>query len=92
LKTPPVYEGETRGPGFAVSDTEILTGWLILISLFMPLILCLTVVASVGIGVMAAYMAVFGILHAFGQRSQPRPAEARPRLVLVPTQTHASGD
>jgi hypothetical protein len=81
-----------RGPGFAASDTELLTGWLILISLFMPLILCLTVVASVGIGVMAAYVAVFGILHAFGHTSQPRPIEARPRLVLVPTQNHASGD
>jgi hypothetical protein len=60
----------------------------------MPLILCLTVVASVGIGVLAAYTAVIGILHAFGRASQqqPRPAESRPRLVLVPTQHHASGD
>jgi hypothetical protein len=60
----------------------------------MPLILCLTVVASVGIGVLAAYTAVIGILHAFGRASQlhPRPTEARPRLVLVPTQHHASGD
>jgi hypothetical protein len=68
---------------------------LILISLFMPLILCLTVVASVGIGVLAAYTAVIGILHAFGRASpqqQPRPVEKRPRLVLVPTQHHASGD
>jgi hypothetical protein len=74
---------------------ELLTGWLILISLFMPLILCATVVASVGIGVFAAYTAVIGILHAFGRASQqqpPRPAEARPRLVLVPSQNHASGD
>jgi len=62
----------------------------------MPLILCLTVVASVGIGVLAAYTAVIGILHTFGrasqQKQQPRPAEARPRLVLVPTQHPASGD
>jgi hypothetical protein len=68
----------------------------ILISLFMPLILCLTVVASVGIGVLAAYTAVIVILRAFGpasqQAQQPRPAEVRPRLVLVPTQRHASGD
>jgi hypothetical protein len=65
------------------------------ISLFMPLILCLTVVASVGIGVLAAYTAVIGILHTFGRASQPEPrlAEAeRPRLILVPTQRHASGD
>ncbi|HTC55542.1 MAG TPA: hypothetical protein VK706_03945 [Candidatus Sulfotelmatobacter sp.] len=60
----------------------------------MPLILCLTVVASVGIGVLTAYTLVIGILHAFGRSSQqrPRPAEGRPRLVLVPTQHHASGD
>jgi hypothetical protein len=67
---------------------------LILISLFMPLILCLTVAASVGIGVLTAYTAVIGILHAFGRASQQqvRPAEGRPRLMLVPTQHHASGD
>ena len=65
-----------------------------MISLFMPLILCVTVVASVGIGVFSAYVAVFGILQACGRASQLqlRPAEARPRLVLVPTQNHASGD
>ena len=61
-----------------------------MISLFMPLILCATVVASVGIGVVAAYAAVIGILHAF-RASQARP-EGRLRLVLVPTQNHASGD
>jgi hypothetical protein len=67
---------------------------LIVISLFMPLILCVTVVASVGIGVFAAYVVVFGILQACGQASQlqHRSAEARPRLLLVPTQNHASGD
>ena len=60
----------------------------------MPLILCVTVVASVGIGVLSAYVAVFGILQACGRASQlqRRPVEARPRLVLVPTQNHASGD
>jgi hypothetical protein len=60
------------------------------ISLFMPAIIFLTVVASVGFGVLAAYAAVIAILHAFGPASQPQPA--RPRLVLVPTQNHASGD
>lgn len=64
----------------------------------MPLILCVTVVASVGIGVFSAYVAVFGILQACGRVSQLQPpqqqrsAEARPRLILVPTQNHASGD
>ena len=63
-----------------------------MISLFMPVILCLTVVASVGLGVLAAYAAVFGILQAFGQAPQPEPVQQRLRLVLVPTQSHASGD
>jgi hypothetical protein len=58
----------------------------------MPLILCVTVVVSVGIGVIAAYLAVIGILQSFGRASQQRQAAARPRLVLVPTQNHASGD
>jgi hypothetical protein len=56
----------------------------------MPVILFVTVVASVGLGVLAAYAAVIGILHAFNRSSQPEPA--RPRLVLVPSQNHASGD
>ena len=65
-----------------------------MISLFMPVILCLTVAASVGIGVLSAYLAVFGILQACGRAAQmrQRPTEVRPRLVLVPTQNHASGD
>lgn len=63
-----------------------------MISLLMPLILCFTVIASVGLGVLAAYIAVFGILGTFGQPSRPEPVPARPRLVLVPTQNHASGD
>jgi len=57
----------------------------------MPVILCFTVLASVSFGVLATYLAVIGILHAF-HRSQPQPVPARPRLVLVPTQNHASGD
>lgn len=63
-----------------------------MISLFMPLILCATVLVSVGLGVLAAYVTVIGILDICGPPSQPRPAEARPRLVLVPTQNHAGGD
>ena len=63
-----------------------------MISLLMPVILCFTVVASLSLGVLAAYVAVFGILSTFGQPARPEPATARPRLVLVPTQTHASGD
>jgi hypothetical protein len=58
----------------------------------MPIILCFTVVASLSLGVLAAYIAVFGILSTFGKPAQPEPIPTRPRLVLVPTQTHASGD
>lgn len=65
---------------------------MIVISLFMPLILCVTVAASVGIGVLSAYLAVFGILEVCGRASQHHPVQARPRLILVPTQNHASGD
>lgn len=56
----------------------------------MPVILFVTVVTSVGFGVLAAYAAVIGILHTFGRAAQPEPA--RPRLILVPSQNHASGD
>jgi hypothetical protein len=59
-------------------------------SFIMPVVLFVTVVASVGLGVLAAYAAVIGILHTFNRTSQPEPA--RPRLVLVPSQNHASGD
>jgi hypothetical protein len=43
---------------------------------------------------LSAYLAVFGILEACGRAAemQQRPTEARPRLVLVPTQNHAGGD
>jgi len=58
----------------------------------MPVILFVTVIASVGFGVLATYAVVFGILAMFGPSRQPEPAVARPRLVLIPTQTHASGD
>jgi len=62
------------------------------ISLLMPVILCLTVVASVSLGIVAAYIAVFGILATFGEPARPEPAPARRRLVLVTNQSHASGD
>jgi len=58
----------------------------------MPLILCFTVIASVSLGILAAYIAVFGILSTFGHPAQPESVPARQRLVLVPNQTHASGD
>jgi hypothetical protein len=58
----------------------------------MPLIICATVLASVSFGVLAAYAVVFAILSAFGRTPQPQTVPARPRLVLVTSQNHASGD
>ena len=64
-----------------------------MISIFMPLILCFTVIASVSLGILAAYIAVFGILSTFGPPARPEPAPVvRTRLMLVPTQNPASGD
>jgi hypothetical protein len=65
---------------------------MIVTSLIMPALLFVTVIASVGFGILAAYAVVFGILSTFGRPAQPKPASARPRLVLIPTQHHASGD
>jgi hypothetical protein len=58
----------------------------------MPLILCATVLASLSFGVLATYAVVFAILSAFGRTPQPQPVAARPRLVLVTSENHASGD
>jgi hypothetical protein len=58
----------------------------------MPVILCFTVVASLSFGILAAYTVVFSILALFRHVAEPAPAAARPRLVLVATQNHASGD
>jgi hypothetical protein len=57
----------------------------------MPVLLFVTVIASVSLGVLAAYVAVICILNAFG-RNNAHPQMTRPRLVLVPSQHHASGD
>lgn len=60
----------------------------------MPFILCFTVIAAVGFGILAAYIAVLGILSTFPHPAQPEP-ELSPdpaHLALVPNQNHASGD
>jgi hypothetical protein len=62
------------------------------ISLFVPLVLCFTVAGSVALGIVATYGAVIGILQTFGRASQPEVARQRPRLVLIPSQSQASGD
>ena len=53
-------------------------GWSIVISLFMPVLLFVTVIASVSLGVLAAYVAVIGILHAFGRNAQPETGSPAP--------------
>ena len=60
----------------------------------MPVIVLLTVIASVGLGILAAYLVVTGILLSFRRppQPQPQPVVGRPRLILVPSQNHASGD
>jgi hypothetical protein len=58
----------------------------------MPVLLFVTVIVSVSLGVLAAYVAVICILNAFGPASKQQPEQGRPRLVLVPSQNHASGD
>jgi hypothetical protein len=65
---------------------------MIVIALLMPLALFLTVVASVSLGVISAYVAIMGILLTFRHSRHRESVVARPRLVLVPTQNHASGD
>jgi len=45
------------------------------------------VISAVGLGILAAYGSVIGVLNAFGQQQARGPVP-----VLVPSQTHASGD
>jgi len=61
-------------------------GWTNLNALVATLVLFSTVVVSVGLGVWAASCVVNTILNALGHRQQDNAP------VLVPSQTHASGD
>ena len=63
-----------------------------MISLLMPFILCFTVIASVGLGILAAYIAVLGLLSTFPRPSPPEPGPDHRQLALVPNQNHVSGD
>jgi len=51
------------------------------------LVLLSTVISAVGLGILAAYGSVIGVLNVFGQQQARGPVP-----VLVPSQTHASGD
>ena len=52
-------------------------------------ILLFTVIAVVAFGIFLAYAAVTGILFAFARQTRP---VTRTNTVLVPSETHASGD
>ena len=52
------------------------------------LVLFSTVVAALGLGVLASSWVVNGILDSFGPRTHEEVATA----ALIPSQTHASGD
>jgi hypothetical protein len=54
-------------------------------------ILSLTVTASVGVGIVAAYGAVIGVLNLFAAARQQQQ-QARTPAILVPSESHASGD
>ncbi len=56
-------------------------------SIVVALVSLLTALAVVAIGIATAYLSVAGILQAFAYQA-PKAS----RLVLLPTQHHASGD
>ena len=48
-----------------------------------------TVAGSLALGIALAYTTFLALLHAFAAHSAPKPA---PRMVLVSSENHASGD
>jgi len=58
-------------------------------ALVSAIVLLLSVISVVAIGILSAYAVVIGILNAFGNQQAPAATPAR---ILVPSQTHASGD
>lgn len=61
-------------------------------ALFATLLLTTAVAASVGLGILSAYVVMLGVFRVFGRPAQAAPQPQRQRLVLVPTEAHASGD
>jgi len=55
----------------------------------LALVVLITAVLSVGIGILATYGVVTGILNAFGRSTLERTV---PAPVLIPSESHASGD
>jgi hypothetical protein len=58
-------------------------------NLFSAFILFITVLAGLGVGILAGYWAVNGILFAFAYQTR---AELRRQPILAVSQTNASGD
>jgi len=87
------FRAAERSESSRASDkATLLKDWWIVIRFLMPLVLCIIAVASVAIGVAAAYIAVFGILSSFDRPPQPESTPDRSRLALVASQHHAGGD
>lgn len=61
---------------------------LIVGSLLVAFVVTFTVTGSLALGITLAYTCVIGLLHAFAYSKR----ELKPALVLVPSQTHVSGD
>ncbi len=57
--------------------------------LLIAFVISLTAFTVVVLGILAAYGAVTGILYAFAHQSRQHTSGTR---ILVPSQTHASGD
>jgi hypothetical protein len=57
-------------------------------SFLVAFVITFTVAGSVTLGIAAAYASVLGLLHAFAYSSR----KPQPTLVLVHSETHASGD
>jgi hypothetical protein len=61
-------------------------------ALFATLLLTAAVAASVGLGILFAWIVLQVFFRVVGSTSQPPAEPARPRLTLVATEAHASGD
>jgi len=61
-------------------------------ALFATLLLTAAVTASVGLGILFAWLVLQVFFSFFGSAPQAPAESSRPRLTLVQTEAHASGD
>jgi O-antigen ligase len=74
---------QSVGPAAGQRESGLIVG-----SLLVAFVVTFTVTGSLALGITLAYSAVIGLLHAFAYSKRDR----KPALVLVPSQTHVSGD